>query len=301
MIDFDYVALNALAAVVREGSFEAAARTLNVTQSAVSQRIKHLEERTGAILIVRGRPCVPTDLGLQLCRHIDHVLLLEHEIKKNMDDGSGDTNKAAVLRIVVNNDSLATWFPSVVRRAQKEINAHLEILSDDQEHSAEHLKSGEAFAALTATEQNVQGFKQIALGQMEYTATASKEYHNRELKDGVTLETLSHAPALVFDRKDQLPHQWLTRAFGEATDLNYCMMPSYEGYLSCISNGTGWGMMPTVTIERQLKSGQLVELVPNTRINVPLYWHSSNQGADVFRKLAEIVTDEAKKSLAPRA
>jgi len=93
MIDFDYVALNALAAVVREGSFEGAARTLNVTQSAVSQRIKQLEERVGAILIVRGRPCVPTDFGLQLCRHVDHVLLLEHEIKKDMEADAGGTTK----------------------------------------------------------------------------------------------------------------------------------------------------------------------------------------------------------------
>ena len=43
----DYASLSAVAAVVREGSFERAARALNVTTSAVSQRIKHLEERLG--------------------------------------------------------------------------------------------------------------------------------------------------------------------------------------------------------------------------------------------------------------
>jgi len=299
MIDFDYVALNALAAVVREGSFDAAAKTLNVTQSAVSQRIKQLEERVGAILIVRGRPCVPTDFGLQLCRHVDHVLLLEHEIKKDMQADAGGTTKAAVLRIVVNNDSLATWFPSVVRRAQKEVNAHLEILSDDQGHSLDHLKSGEAFAALTSTEQNVQGFRRTALGDMEYVAIATNEFCKRELEGGVTLESLCQAPSILFDKKDQLPHQWLTRAFGETTDMNAVMMPSYEGYMACINNGAGWGMMPTVTAARQLRAGQLVELVPDTRINIPLYWHSTTQGAELFRKLASIVADEARKRLAP--
>jgi LysR family transcriptional regulator (chromosome initiation inhibitor) len=39
----DYPALSALAAVVREGSFECAARTLNVTPSAISQRLRLLE------------------------------------------------------------------------------------------------------------------------------------------------------------------------------------------------------------------------------------------------------------------
>ena len=57
-MQFDYPLLEALAAVAREGTFEAAARSLNITQSAVSQRVKLLEEKAGAVLIVRGRPCV---------------------------------------------------------------------------------------------------------------------------------------------------------------------------------------------------------------------------------------------------
>ena len=59
----DYASLAAVAAVVREGSFERAARVLNVTTSAVSQRVKQLEERLGSILIVRGQPCSATDKG----------------------------------------------------------------------------------------------------------------------------------------------------------------------------------------------------------------------------------------------
>eukprot|EP01035_Chromulina_nebulosa_P057399 gene57399-78639_t len=77
----DYAALNALAAVVREGSFERAARALHVTPSAVSQRIRQLEERTGGALLVRGQPCVATEAGLQLCRHVERVGMLEHELR----------------------------------------------------------------------------------------------------------------------------------------------------------------------------------------------------------------------------
>lgn len=51
----DYAALSALAAVIREGSFERAAQTLFVTPSAVSQRIRSLEERLGCALVVRGQ------------------------------------------------------------------------------------------------------------------------------------------------------------------------------------------------------------------------------------------------------
>ena len=47
----DYAGLQALAAVIREGSFERAARKLHITPSAVSQRIKQLEERAGQVLV----------------------------------------------------------------------------------------------------------------------------------------------------------------------------------------------------------------------------------------------------------
>ncbi len=77
----DYASLATVAAVVREGSFERAARSLNVTTSAVSQRIKQLEERLGSVLIIRGQPCRATDMGRLLCSHVEQVGLLEQELR----------------------------------------------------------------------------------------------------------------------------------------------------------------------------------------------------------------------------
>ena len=69
----DYASLSALAAVVNEGSFERAARVLHVTPSAISQRIRLLEERVGCALVVRGQPCRATETGRRLCQHVDRV------------------------------------------------------------------------------------------------------------------------------------------------------------------------------------------------------------------------------------
>src|SRR5215510_13171969 len=77
----DYSALSALAAVVREGSFERAARALHVTPSAISQRIRLLEERVGGALVVRGQPCSATEMGRRLCQHVDRVRLLEQDLE----------------------------------------------------------------------------------------------------------------------------------------------------------------------------------------------------------------------------
>src|SRR5215469_7141495 len=108
----DYTSLAAVATVVREGSFERAARVLNVTTSAVSQRVKQLEERLGSVLIIRGQPCTATDTGRLLCSHIEHVGLLEQELRGELPKLAqvGATNERITLRIAVNADSLATWF-----------------------------------------------------------------------------------------------------------------------------------------------------------------------------------------------
>ncbi|MEO8529908.1 MAG: LysR family transcriptional regulator, partial [Deltaproteobacteria bacterium] len=116
-MDFDYESLRVLEAVVRTGSFEHASKLLNVTQSAVSQRIKQLEERVGSLLIVRGRPCVPTEDGMLLCQHVDQVTLLQHEMRERMEGATGKQRIAANVKIAVNNDSLATWFAKVMKRA----------------------------------------------------------------------------------------------------------------------------------------------------------------------------------------
>ena len=56
MADIDYKLLKALSVVVQEGGFEKASRVLHISQPAVSQRVKLLEEQTGQVLLTRTSP-----------------------------------------------------------------------------------------------------------------------------------------------------------------------------------------------------------------------------------------------------
>lgn len=299
-MEFDYDSLVALEAVVREGGFEAAANSLGVTQSAVSQRIKQLEERVGTLLVIRGRPCVPTDTGMQLCRHLEQVTLLQHELTgriRNLLKEPGSTTPT--IRIAVNSDSLATWFPNVLKRAINELNIRFEIILDDQEHTEQSLKSGDALAVITANERPVQGCRRISLGAMEYMAVATPDYVKAHFREGISLDSLKQAPCMAFDRKDTLPEQWMTLCFGEAVKTPLHLIPSYEGYLSCCLNGTGWGLMPTVTVAPHVEAGQLVEMIEEKRVLVSLHWQSSTQSSEILRLLGEVVSDEAMAYLKP--
>lgn len=297
-MQFEYPLLEALAAVVREGTFEAAARSLNITQSAVSQRVKLLEEKTGAVLIVRGRPCIATEYGQQLYRHVEQVQLLENDLRKSLTSVKYPSSGVpAVIRIAVNRDSLATWFPEVIQRAGAELNLHFDIIPDDQEHTAERLRNGEALAAVTAESNPLHGCRRVPLGAIEYVALATPRFVRSRFPEGVTREGVSKATQLVFDRKDLLPQQWLINAFGEPAPLSGHWLPSFSGYLACCVNGTGWGMMPRFSVERHVDDGVLVELVPGTSVVVPLYWQSSGPGSEIMKVLSSIVVDVARKYL----
>ncbi len=297
---YDYDSLASLAAVVREGSFDAAAKSLEVTQSAVSQRIKQLEEKVGTVLVIRGRPCVPTEFGMQLCHHVEQVRLLQHELDERMESLiDGAVGNAATIRIAVNNDSVSSWFPSVVKRAVNDFNVRIEIIPDDQEHTEKSLKSGDALAVVTASEKPVQGCRRISLGAMEYIAVASAEFHAKYFSKGVSLETLKEAPCLAFDRKDTIQEQWMLLCFGSSAKVVTHMVPSYEGYVACCRNGTAWGLVPGGAGASYLENGELIELVPNKRIKVSLHWQSSTQSSEILRKLGEVVLDEARIHLLP--
>ncbi|MDQ0568489.1 LysR family transcriptional regulator (chromosome initiation inhibitor) [Variovorax paradoxus] len=288
----DYAALNALAAVVREGSFERAARALNVTPSAVSQRVKLLEERTGGALLVRGQPCVATEAGQQLCRHFERVGMLEHELRDALPalGMGGNERERVTVRVAVNADSLATWFMAAASAfAKQEESALLDLTVDDQDHTAERLRSGTVLAAVTALAQPVAGCNSEALGTMHYVAAASPEFVRRYFAKGVGARTLAHGPSLVFDRKDRLQARWVRRICHRSIETPRHWLPSAHGFLEAARAGMGWGMLPASMAADAMRAGELVELVPGSALQVPLYWQQARAAPQLLERLRAAV------------
>ncbi|SFP02138.1 LysR family transcriptional regulator, chromosome initiation inhibitor [Variovorax sp. PDC80] len=286
----DYAALNALATVVREGSFERAARALNVTPSAVSQRVKLLEERIGGALLVRGQPCVATEAGLQLCRHVERVGMLEHELRDALPVlGAGEAGERVTVRVAVNADSLATWFVGAAAAFSQQHGALLDLTVDDQDHTAERLRSGAVLAAVTALAQPVAGCNSEALGTMHYVAAASPAFVQSHFAKGVGARTLAQAPSLVFDRKDALQARWVRRICHREVETPRHWLPSPQAFVEAARAGMGWGMHPLSMVAQALRDGSLVELVPGSRLPVPLYWQQARAAPRLLGRLGDCV------------
>jgi len=294
---FDYASLAALAAVVQEGSFERAALRLHVTPSAVSQRVRALEERMGCALIVRGQPCSPTATGQRLCHHLDHVRLLEHDLQDTLPGNARDTDQRLRLPLAVNADSLATWLAPALATFAAQAPVLLDIAVDDQDHTQEWLRSGAVLAAVSGNPVAAAGCNSQRLGSMRYLAVASPEFVARYFGSGVRAAQLARAPSLVFNSKDALQARWVRRLVRRPVDMPQHRVPSPEAFVIAACLGMGWGLQPVALIAAHLRDGRLVELVPGTALDVPLYWQQARVASKILQELTAHILATADRTL----
>ncbi|BDC38772.1 transcriptional regulator, LysR family [Burkholderia sp. YR290] len=271
----DYALLDALAAVVRHGSFDRAAAALNVTPSAVSQRVKLLEERVGSVLVKRGQPCTATRSGALLCRHTERVLLLEAELNGRMPELPGALLEPwPTLRVAVNDDSVGTWFIDAVADFCAERGMLLDLVIDDQDHTAQRIRDGSVQGAVTTQSEPVQGCRSTRLGRMRYRAVCTPAFYERYFSEGVSRDTLRGAPCVDFNPKDQLQKRFVHKITRGEIDAPTHWIPHVSGFLRACATGMGWGMCPERMIAAQLESGELIDMAPGKHLDVDLYWQS---------------------------
>lgn len=285
----DYPALFALAAVIQEGSFERAAHRLNVTPSAVSQRIRQLEERVGGALVVRAHPCVGTELGRLLCQHVHHVHALEHDLQAQLPTWKDETYAPVSVPIAVNADSLATWFMPALTTFTQAHPVLVQVTVDDERHTIEWLRKGTVLAAVTASEKLASGSNVTPLGHMTYIAAASPSFIARYFPHGVRLQDLQKAPSLRFNAKDELQQKWVERHFGQGLALPGHALASPHAFVAAAQAGMGWALHPRSLVSDALRSGQLVELLPDSHLKVPLYWQQARSASGLLADLRRAV------------
>ena len=295
--------LEAFLAVLDEGSFERAAKRLAVTPSALSQRIRALEDRLGAVLLKRESPVMPTEAGEKLLLRARSMQLLEAEA---LSDFAKDAPADAAVRltIIVNNDSLATWCPEaaaefVSASAETGTRVALDIRTDDQDHALESLRSGAAIAAVAADESAVAGARVRSLGVMRYRAWASRAFIGEA--GGISASTLARLPIVSFDRKDALQMRFLERSGVAAADFSGVVhyLPSPSAMLEATARGLGWSMAPEALARPYVERGALVEIDAARPVDVPLFWQCAAIRSSLLERLTRIVMRTAQKHLLP--
>lgn len=290
-MSIDAAQLQTFAAIVDEGSFDAAAQSLRITPSAVSQRIKALERHIGQVLVSRSKPCRATESGRALLRLARQVSLLEIEAlaaaRGQLDVAASDAHPVRIP-IAVNADSLASWFLPALSDLPADQLVYFDLRQEDQDHSAALLRDGSVLAAVTADPRVVQGCQVQRLGAMRYRAMMSPAYADRWFPEGPTAEALAAAPILVFNRKDALQHRFLRKLTRRKVSPPVHYIPAAVAFVDAVRQGLGWGMVP-----EQLATRNLVELAPGRYVDVPLYWQHWKLDSQLLTTLTAAVRTAA--------
>jgi LysR family transcriptional regulator (chromosome initiation inhibitor) len=292
-MQIDSAQLDTFAAVIDEGSFDAAARKLHITPSAVSQRIKALESRLGHVLIQRTKPARSTAAGEAVLRLARQVDLLEVEavaaVKGKLE--------GLRLPVAVNADSLNGWFLPALLDVPTELVAAFDIRQEDQDHSAELLRNGTVLAAVTADPRPVQGCRVRALGKMRYLAIATPEFAERWLTGRPLAEALQTAPMMVFNAKDKLQERLTRKVTRRRLDPPVHTIPAPGAFVRAIRLGLGWGMIEEEAVEADLAAGRLMDVAPGKYVDVPLYWQHWKLDSAVLDALTTAVLRAAASGL----
>lgn len=290
----DYKLIEAMAAVIREGGFDKAAKRLFLTQSAVSQRVKQLEEQLGRILVVRSSPPKATEEGRRLLKHYLQVKRLEDDVLEEV----GDERGVVSIAVGINADSLATWFTGAVRPFLLQHNVVLDVRVDDQEQTHRLLKGGDVVGCISTRGNPMQGCRNEYLGSMVYRMLAAPDFIDRWFQAGLSTDALSCAPALLFNRKDELHFRLLEQVTGKrpaGIPVNY--IPSSEQFVEIIRSGIAYGMIPDQQSIHLLDCGELVDLFPEQSIEVELYWHCWNLNSPLLTDFTDQLLRGARASL----
>ncbi|WP_037076144.1 LysR family transcriptional regulator ArgP [Pseudonocardia spinosispora] len=288
-----------LLTVVDEGTFDAAAAALHLTPSAISQRVKALEQRTGRVLLIRSKPVRLTESGQVVARFARQVARLERDALGEL--GMSGADEPSRLSIAVNADSLATWFLPALTRVPEHLRVCFELHREDQDHTAALLREGLVAAAVTSAPDPVQGCSVRALGNMRYRAVASPAFIARHLRDwpDTSLRTLlPTAPVVIFNDHDDLQDRF-ARSLGHRNGVGPLRhyVPSSEGFVDAVSAGMGWGMLPMAQAGTHLSAGTLIDLAPETPIDVPLYWQQWKLDSPALAATADAVSSAAREAL----
>jgi LysR family transcriptional regulator (chromosome initiation inhibitor) len=288
-VDLNPGQLDALVAIAEHGSFEAAARELHITPSAVSQRVRALEAIAGQVLVSRGAPCRPTPHGERLVRLGRQTRLLYDEAREAL--GAVTTVE---LPVAVNADSLTTWFRDVLATAAGWDGTAIRLQVEDQAYSQQLLRSGDVLAAVTSDPEAVQGCSVEPLGALRYVPAAAAAFAGRWRRGRAP--DWAAMPAVVFGAKDDLQQDMLRRRGLPQLPPVVHQVPTSADFLAAVRIGLGWGMLPEPQARADLAAGQLVRLSGDV-LDVPLFWQRWRLDSPRLTTLTDAVREAAARHL----
>ena len=244
--------------VVETGSFSRAAQLNHVTQSAVSQQIRALENRYEQRLLSRSaRQVTPTPAGERLFRGCKEILArfseVEGEIREQATEVSGTCNVSCIYSVGLHE--LHTIQKELMRTHPK-VNVRLNYRRSDQVYDDVIL--GAADLGLVAYPQARAGVDLVPFRE-DKLALILPPGHPLAGKGKVSMTAITGLPFIAFDREAP-SRKGIDKLFRDkGLEINPTMeMDNVETIKRAVELGLGVSILPLPTVQREVAGGTLV-------------------------------------------
>ncbi len=287
----DFKSIETFLWVVTLGSFGGAARKLNTTQPAISQRIAQLEAELGVKLLQRdSRNVTPTPSGRQMMQYAEKLIGLRSEMLAAVMDRSA---MRGILRLGVSETIVHTWLPQLIERvANAHPNLSLEVEVDITPNLRARLLAQEIDLAFCLGPWSASNVRNRVLCDYPISFVASPSLGLRNVV--LTARDLARFAIITFPRKTQ-PYE-IVRSLFNRPDLPAIRLHASASLATVIrmaTDGIGVAVIPTAIVERELAEGQLNLLA--TDLQVPTLTFAASWLASPDTLAAELVADFAVK------
>lgn len=276
--------LYTLATVIECKGFEKAASTLGVTQSAVSQRIKQLEDALGQTLLLRSQPLEVTPAGKRLHQYFCQLSLLETELMTHLQPAPAGQTQSRV-RIAAEPDSLASWLLTALTPIMQDGPWQLSIDMLPEDENTLSMNS-HLCGWISQDGSSKHGSQPMLLGTLAYSCVCSEVFFDRHLS-GSSDQAWDELQAVVLSGRQDRHRHYLQQFANFNGSFRFFSMPCPTAMLDVIQSGLAYGLLPVEFIAQNQEYATLRTL-PGT-LEVPLYWHHWRIQPGIAKQLGSLL------------
>ncbi|MFZ5962434.1 LysR family transcriptional regulator [Thalassococcus sp. BH17M4-6] len=252
--------LGTFLAVLRHGGVNRAATVLNLSQPAVTARIKNLEAALGRTLFERTpKGLLPTREAELLAGHAERFELLASLVERDMVDAAAHRG---LLRIGASETVTQTWLPDFILRLHRELPAiTVDINVDISPNLRDGLLTREIDLAFLLGPVSEPTVENLDLPAFELAWYVSSEHAAR-----IAPDALLSLPVVTYVRQTR-PYRELRQRLIEAVgpSARIFTSSSLSAIFRLVESGIGVAALPRAMSRTALAQGRIVEFDPGWR------------------------------------
>lgn len=285
-------------AIAEEAHFGRAAQRCHVTQSALSQQIKLLEDRCKAPLFDRlGKSVTLTPFGREFLAHAARVLSAAADLETFADMASG--HPARPLRFGLIPTVAPYILPDILPILSRELpDIQFSVSEGKTDRLLTALENGDIDLALIGTETDRANLTSVPLFADPFVLATQ---NGSELAGPVDLANLSRDKFLLLEEGHCLRDQMVDAcALKPELQGRTFAATSLTTILELVANGYGVTLLPAISLKRE-KWNRRIEFhslgAPGAARILRLAWRVNSPYEALFRSVAEIVTRVGQQNL----